>query len=143
MRYIIYCNEKNISTNIKSAISEFDKRLSAYCEIQQIISPTLSFPKDLKENNHSILYLTRGISSYSSVEFAKYINNIALSGKSNLHVVIGFHEQTLNEALINSSIQPEMISLTRISLSNETSMLMFLEQLYRSYTILQGKTYHK
>ena len=143
MRYYIYCNEKKLNTNIQKAIDEFEKRLSAYCETQMIVSNILSFPKDLKENNHCFVYISKSNSTFTSIEFANYIDSVSQSGKSNLHVIIGFEEYTVYEALSALSVVPENISLTKTALSNETLSLMFLEQLYRGYTILQGKTYHK
>lgn len=145
MHYHIYCKEKGISSNYHAAISEFEKRLSAYCNTTLHADTSLSFPKEITPANHHFIYIRNGLSTYSSKEFSECINKLQQSGKSTFHVVIGFTENEFYEALsplANYDI-PLSFSLTRSSLSWKTLTLLFYEQLYRSYTILQGKTYHK
>lgn len=145
MHYHVYCKEKVISENYKAAISEFEKRLSAYCDIHIHESLTLSFSKETSKTNHHFLFLKEGPSTYSSEEFAVFLQDLQLSGKSMVHVIIGFSEEELYEALnaLTDYDVPFYLSLTRCSLSVSTRTLLFYEQLYRGYTILQGKTYHK
>lgn len=92
MYYHIYCNEKVIPQNYRLAISEFEKRLSAYCITTLHAENALSFPKEITPANHHFIYIRNGLSTYSSEEFAEYINKIQQSGKSTFHVVIGFTE---------------------------------------------------
>ena len=145
MKYHIYCNIKTQKDYYADAILEFEKRLSAYCSTDLHISSTLEFPKELNTNNHSFILIRGGISTYSSEEFSQALNDLQHSGKSFVHVVIGFDEYEFYTALSNYQKLPEptKLSLTRNNLSNETLTLLFYEQLYRAYTILQGKTYHK
>ncbi|MDE6760569.1 MAG: 23S rRNA (pseudouridine(1915)-N(3))-methyltransferase RlmH [Lachnospiraceae bacterium] len=145
MHYHIYCKAKTIPSNHKAAIAEFEKRLSAYCSTAFHNSTSLTFPKNLNGSSQYFLFVHNGVSTYSSMEFAKYINEIQLSGKSTIHVIIGYTENELYEALesVTGYHQPVSISFTKNSLSAKTLALLFYEQLYRGYTILQGKTYHK
>ena len=145
MHYHIYCNEKSLSANYVDAIAEFQKRLSAYCETTLHTQTALTFPKDLNSNNHDFIFVHSGHSTYSSEEFADYLNTLLQSGKSTLHIVIGFSETDFYNALgsFTGNSLPTRLSLTNARLSNETQTLLFYEQLYRGYTILQGKTYHK
>lgn len=145
MNYHIYCKEKFISDNYKAAIAEFEKRLSAYCEVSLYISETLSVSKDIAANNHHFIIVTSGKSTYSSEEFSELIKELQLSGKSNVHIFIGYSEVEFYEVF--SSFKdidtPRFLSITASSLPVQTIGLLFCEQLYRAYTILQGKTYHK
>ncbi len=145
MHYHIYCNTKSMNPNHNLAIGEFKKRLSAYCETTLHANTSLMFPKEITTNNHYFLYIQKGISSYTSEQFSDCIKQIQLSGKSIIHVVIGFDETTFYSAMatLTNYDTPLALSLTNSSLSNETKTLLFYEQLYRGYTILQGKTYHK
>ena len=145
MHYHIYCNLKTMDICHQNAIHEFEKRLSAYCNTTLHLTLSLSFPKDTKENNHLFLYISTGPSTYSSEEFADFLKNIQHSRKSFVHIIIGYSESTLYDALkaLPDNISPLTLSLTRSSLSYETITLLFYEQLYRAHTILQGKTYHK
>lgn len=145
MHYHIYCNTKNMPHNHLLALKEFEKRLSAYCETTFHANISLSFPKECNRHNHQFIYIQNGISSYSSEQFANYINTLQLSGKSTTHVIIGYPESVFYEALstVADCDSPAYLSLTNYNLSGKTKTLLFYEQLYRGYTILQGKTYHK
>ena len=145
MRYQIYCNLKTMNIYHHAAIHEFEKRLSAYCSTTLHLSLSLSFPKDTKENNHLFLYISTEPSTYSSEEFAGFLKDIQHSGKSFVHIIIGYSESIFYDALktLPDNISPLTLSLTRTTLSYETITLLFYEQLYRAYTILLGKTYHK
>lgn len=144
MHYHVYCNIKNCSGNYQEAIKEFTKRLSAYCDISYHVGTTLEFPKDCNASNHQFIQIATGSSSYSSEEFAEYIQTLQQSGKSIFHIVVGFSKETFQSAVANfTDCNYEQFSITNSSLPSETVALLFYEQLYRGYTILQGKTYHK
>lgn len=145
MNYHIYCNEKNINTNYILAIEEFKKRLSAYCETSLHVNSTLVLPKDIHAKNHHFIIIQAGISTYSSEQFSSEINALQINGKSTIHVIIGYDDNTCYEQIhqFENCDTPMYMSLSNSALSNETKTLLFYEQLYRAYTILQGKTYHK
>lgn len=70
----------------------------------------------------------------TSVEFAHF-----LKGKDAVDFVIGGPfgvAVEVKEKAIGS------ISLSRMTLTHEMARLLFLEQLYRAFTILKGKEYH-
>lgn len=133
MNYYIYINEKSISNNLTSAMQEYIKRLSAYSNVYLNTSPKLELNRDIDKEGHHVLVIDKGISTDSSESFAEYINGLQLSGISNLHVIIGYGELAAYDR----------ISISAVSLCTETTALIFLEQLYRAYTIIHGKTYHK
>ena len=144
MHYHVYCNIKNCNGNYQDAIKEFTKRLSAYCDITFHPGTTLTFPNDCNANNHQFIRITNGISSYSSEEFAGYIQTLQQSGKSTVHIVIGYSKEIFQNAMTNfTDCKCEYFSITNNSLPSKTITLLLYEQLYRGYTILQGKTYHK
>lgn len=145
MHYHIYCKTKAFDINYQEAVSEFTKRLSAYCDITLHPDNSLQFPKDIKPGNHQFFQVVSGPSTYSSEEFAKKIAMLQQSGKSNIHILIGFTEEECINALstLSGCGFPGRFSLTKCSLPAETLTLLLYEQLYRGYTILQGKTYHK
>lgn len=145
MHYHIYCNLKTMDICHQGAIDEFKKRLTAYCNTTLHTSLSLSFQRDITQSNHLFLFISSGPSTYSSEEFAAFLKDIQFSGKSTVHIIIGYPENTFYDAIstLSDAICPLTLSLTRNSLSIETQTLLFCEQLYRAYTILQGKTYHK
>lgn len=145
MHYHIYCNKKNITTNHSNALKEFEKRLSTYCTVSLHTTDTLAFPKDMHLANHDFIFVKRGQSSYSSTEFSAFINQLQHSGKSTIHIMIGYDIADFYTAIANynTALTPHVLSLSQSTLSNDTLTVLFYEQLYRGYTILQGKTYHK
>lgn len=145
MHYHIYCNSKAFGVNYYNAVSEFTKRLSSYCDTTLHMQNNLQLAREITVNNHMIYQIVPGPSSYSSEEFAKEIHLLQQSGKSNIHILIGFSEAECFHALsqLTDYIQPSRFSITKCNLPTDTLTLLFYEQLYRGYTILQGKTYHK
>lgn len=142
MHYYIYCNQKTVSRHHREAICEFEKRLSAYCNTTLLFSSSLSFSKEILHGNHYFLQNRPGISTYSSEEFAQVIDALQQNGTSNIHILIGYTDEECYAAS-NYSIDIPHFSITRSQFSKETLTLLFYEQLYRGYTILHGKTYHK
>ena len=134
MNCYLYINEKNISGNHSSAIEEFIKRLSPYCKVVLMTNRKRFNPDTVNKSDHAVFIIKKGRSTCSSTELSKQINTMQINGISKLHVLVGY-EDTIENAT------PFCISAA--DLSNKTTALLFLEQLYRAYTIIQGKTYHK
>ncbi len=145
MRYYIHCNQKKLNPHHLSAIEEYAKRLSAYCTTSLILSTSLKLPDSLSGEKHTLILVKAGSSSYTSEEFAEKIGALQLRGVSNVHILVGFTEAQLFEALPPDETLPSYAAMcvSRCSLSDGTCSLLIFEQLYRSYTILSGKTYHK
>lgn len=76
---------------------------------------------------------------FTSREFAGYIDKQMSSGLKRLVFVIGgpygFSDSIYNRA-------DGKISLSRMTFSHEMVRLFFIEQIYRSMTILRGEPYH-
>lgn len=145
MHFHIYCNQKKLSQNHNLAIDEFKKRLSAYCETTLHSTLSLELSSDTSSNNHLFIIVENGCSTFSSEEFARQLNTLQLTGKSTIHVFIGYEDFVCYETLskLADYDTPLHMSISNSSLSSGTKALLFYEQLYRAYTILQGKTYHK
>ncbi|MEZ5070526.1 MAG: 23S rRNA (pseudouridine(1915)-N(3))-methyltransferase RlmH [Bacteroidales bacterium] len=93
--------------------------------------------KKLKDSDHVVLLDERG-SSFDSIAFAEHLNK--LEGRVGQLVFViggpyGFHEQVYRRA-------NEKISLSPLTFSHQLVRVLFLEQLYRAYTILKGEPYH-
>ncbi|MGN0437683.1 MAG: 23S rRNA (pseudouridine(1915)-N(3))-methyltransferase RlmH [Lachnospiraceae bacterium] len=143
MNYYIYCNEKSISKAHKDAMNEYIKRLSSYCKISFHASKKNNLPNNITANNHQIIMIKEGPSDFSSEQFANEIKTMEQSGKSNVHIFIGYQEDVLIDTYQSDNMIIKKQSLSNFSISNQMICILFLEQLYRGYTIIQGKTYHK
>lgn len=143
MHYNVFVNQKNIEENYREAIGEYTKRLSAYCDIRIMEGVNQDILSGCSRDNSHFFCLTRKPSDYDSVEFAKEIDELQRSGKSNVSFFIGFPDEIIYRLREKIGGEIESFSLSNCSLSVETQTVLLVEQLYRGYTILQGKTYHK
>ena len=144
MHYYIYCKEQNITIPQKDAIAEYTKRLSAYCDIHFIPDAKCTVPEHFSISNHQILYIEKNLSSYSSLEFAEQIRKFESGGKSNLHLYIGYPYTEFHKVFADYKDIPVMtMAISNCDLSDCTLSILLYEQIYRGYTIIQGKTYHK
>ncbi|MFH1513700.1 MAG: 23S rRNA (pseudouridine(1915)-N(3))-methyltransferase RlmH [Bacillota bacterium] len=77
---------------------------------------------------------------HASAELAGRINDLFISGKSDIVFVIGgslgLHQSVLNRA-------QERMSMSRLTFPHQLARIMLLEQLYRAAKINAGQRYHK
>jgi 23S rRNA (pseudouridine1915-N3)-methyltransferase len=88
--------------------------------------------------DHKILLDERG-RQLTSPAFAAYIQQVMNRGTKNLGFVIGGPFGFSDEVYARV---PEMISLSSMTFSHQMVRLLFLEQLYRAFTIIRGEPYH-
>ena len=93
--------------------------------------------KRLKPGNYVILLDERG-QQFDSISFAEYLNSLE-GTVSQLDFVIGgpfgFSEEVYKRA-------DALLSLSRLTFSHQLVRVIFMEQLYRAFTILKGEPYH-
>lgn len=94
--------------------------------------------KNIRPADDMILLDERG-KEYTSVEFAKVIQDkISYVGKDIVYVIggaYGFSEAVYRRA-------DSKISLSRMTYSHQMVRAIFIEQLYRAFTIMKGEPYH-
>ena len=94
--------------------------------------------KNIKPTDDVILLDERG-REFSSMEFAKVIQDkISYTGKDIVFIIggaYGFSEVVRQRS--NSKI-----SLSRMTFSHQMVRAIFVEQLYRAFTIMKGEPYH-
>ena len=93
--------------------------------------------KRIKPGDYLILLDERG-KEFHSIGFAEHLNK--LEGRVN-HVIFviggpyGFSEAVYSRA-------NEKFSLSKLTFSHQLIRLLFMEQIYRTFTILKGEPYH-
>ena len=134
---------------------EYGNRLKHYTKFEEIIIPDVKQSGKLNENelkkkegqlilgkienkDHIILLDDKG-KSYSSVEFANFLQQKMNSSLKSLVFVVGgafgFSDEVYQRA--NSKV-----SLSKLTFSHQMIRLIFKEQLYRGFSILRGEKYH-
>ena len=140
---------------ILDGIMEYEKRLSHYCRFEIKVIPDVKNSKamsagvQMQKEGEQILAAIRPSSEvilldergteYTSLEFAKYIDKKAISGKSELTYIIG---GPYGFSLEVKSAATASISLSQLTFSHQIVRLIFMEQLYRAMTIIKGEPYH-
>ncbi len=129
----------------KDAINEYLKRLSKYTKLDIIELEDSDINKEkelilrnIKEKDYIITMEIEG-KQYNSISFAKRINE-QLINNSNIVFIIGgstgIHDDIKN-------ISKEKISFSNMTFPHQLFRVLLLEQIYRSYKIINNETYHK
>ena len=145
----IICIGKLKEKYFRDAVSEYLKRLSKYTKISLIEIPDcsdvdvkscLSKEKDvilrnIKEKDNVVLLDVNGI-EYSSVSFSDFINDelsyiTFIIGSSN-----GFDDEIY-------SLFKKRISFSKMTFPHQLFRVLLLEQIYRSFKIINNEKYHK
>jgi 23S rRNA (pseudouridine1915-N3)-methyltransferase len=87
-----------------------------------------------------IVSLDKDGTLFSSESFAQLISRVMNKGTAYLLFIIG-GTLGLSKAVKNKS--DTVVSLSKMTFTHEMTRLILLEQIYRSFTILKGKKYHK
>ena len=147
----IICIGKIKEQYLKDAINEYLKRISKYTKLEIIELPDYNYDikktieiecdnilKNIKETDYNILLDIEG-NSYNSIEFAKNLDKIR-NINSNINFIIG-GSNGVNDNI--KTIVNERISFSKLTFPHQLFRVILLEQIYRSFKILNNEEYHK
>ncbi len=147
----IICVGSIKETYLKDAIKEYEKRLSKYTKLEIIEVDSLEtndINKNLKEESNNILkYINKKDYIISldikgeeidSIELSKKIENIL--SQNNITFIIG-GSNGLDKSIKNMS--KDMVSFSKLTFPHQLFRVLLLEQIYRSFKILNNESYHK
>jgi 23S rRNA (pseudouridine1915-N3)-methyltransferase len=155
MKITLLAIGKTDDLELQSLILMYTKRLEHYISFSTEIVPDIKNAKNLSEEqqkqlegveilkrttkaDHLILLDEKG-KTYTSVNFAQFLQKKMNSGLKNLIFVIGgpygFSAEVYERA-------DGKISLSSMTFSHQMVRLFFVEQLYRGFTILRNEPYH-
>ena len=141
----IICVGKIKESFYRDAIEEYMKRLSKYHKvvIEEVMDSNMKNEGDfiLKHIHHKDYVVTLEIEGnyLSSVEFADKIDK-TLIHYSNITFVIGGSDG-LDDRIKN--ISNYKLSFSKMTFPHQLFRVILLEQIYRSFKILNNETYHK
>jgi len=92
----------------------------------------------IKKFNYIILLDEKG-KQLSSVEFASKINEITLRSYKKIVFIIGGPYGVTEDIKAKSDF---IISMSKMTFSHQLIRLIFVEQLYRAFTIINNEKYH-
>ena len=154
----IICIGKIKELFFKDAINEYKKRLSKYCNLNILELPDKKIPdksnssiinqiKDIEskdiilhlpKNSYNICLDLKG-KQYSSEELSNKISNLTLTNSSISFIIggsLGFNDEVRN-------ICKESICFSKMTFPHQLIRIFLLEQIYRSFKIINGEEYHK
>ena len=144
---------------LKDAIAEYSKRLSRYCKLEIIEVTDEKTPdhasesvedairskeaeriqKYIKEDAY-IITLEIGGKQLASEELAEKIDKLGIQGVSHIIFIIGGSIGLGREVLSRSDYA---LSSSKMTFPHQLMRVILLEQIYRSYRIINGEPYHK
>lgn len=152
MKFELWLIGRN-ETYASEAMQIFQKRISRYVGFEvkcfesdkKVKSPAIKKTAEAKlvmskmeERDYLIILDERG-KEYSSEKFASLIGSVmAAAGKKVVFLIGGAYG--VDESL--RSRANLIISLSKMTLSHQIARIMFAEQLYRAFTILNHEPYH-
>lgn len=134
---------------------EYQNRLKHYIGFEMLTIPELKNTKSLSETeqkekegelilkqlevNDELVLLDEKGKQLTSVEFSTFISKKMLSSQKRIVFVVGgpygFSTKVYNRS-------NGLISLSKMTFSHQMIRVIFVEQLYRAFTILKGEPYH-
>lgn len=159
MRITIICVGKIKESFYREAVAEYAKRLSKYCKLEILEVADEKTPdkagaaleEQIKQREaerilgkikEDAVVCTLEIQGekYTSEEFAKFIDQTALKGKSHIVFVIG---GSLGLHPMVSSRSDYAVSFSDLTFPHQLMRVILCEQIYRGYRIIHKEPYHK
>ena len=141
---------------LKDGIDEFLKRLTPYTSVEIVELTPIEIrdenltQKALEQEGEKILANIKNDSfvitmeilgkQLSSEDFAQKINEVSMSGISELVFIIG---SSCGLSPIVSKRANFKLSFSKMTFLHQFARLLLVEQIYRAFKILKGETYHK
>lgn len=144
---------------MKEALADYEKRLGPYTPLEIREVKDLPLPKkmsekdeekvleeegrallDLVESRDLVVSLEIGGKSLDSLALADYIRDKQIQGTGTMTFIIGGSLGLSKEVSKRADLK---LSLSSMTLPHNLARLVLLEQVYRSFRIIAGHTYHK
>ncbi len=159
MNITILCVGKIKEAYYREALAEYVKRLSKYCRLNVIEVADEQTPDKASDtevaailkkeeerilskipaNSHVISLAIEG-KSLDSVAFSSLIDDLGISGKSNICFIIGGSLGLSDNVKSRSDM---LLSFSKMTYPHQLMRVILTEQIYRAYRIIKGEPYHK
>ena len=143
---------------LREAVSEYEKRLSGFCKVENINLKEYKLPNDpsdaeiqkalseeaksiisaMGERSYKVIMCVEG-KQYSSEDLAEMLDKAFLRANEICFVIGSSHglsERVKRECDVR-------LSVSALTFPHQLMRVVLFEALYRSFTILAGKKYHK
>lgn len=144
---------------LTDGIQEYAKRLGRYCKLSFYQAADEKTPdkasdamneqikktegdrllKQIREQDYVVALAIDG-KMLDSIELSQLVGRLGVEGKSSVCFVIGGSLGLSQEVLSRADFK---LSFSKMTFPHQLMQLVLLEQIYRSYRILNGEPYHK
>jgi 23S rRNA (pseudouridine1915-N3)-methyltransferase len=155
MKIALLQTGKTSERYLMEGIAIFEERLRKYSAFEILTVPDIRRIHNLPDreqkireggqilrffrNDDYIVILDDKGKEFSTIEFSAWLEKCFMLQKKRILFVIGgawgFSEEVLEKADMS-------LSLSRMTFSHQMVRLLFIEQLYRAFTIMKGEPYH-
>lgn len=127
---------------LQESIQDYSKRISRYSPFEFIETTDEKLEKTLEKFERIYLLDEKG-REYTSVELSQFIEKqLNMSPKNIAFVVGGPFGFTAEVRALAQSRSGAPIALSKMTFPHDLVRVIFLEQLYRAFTILKNEKYH-
>ncbi len=159
MNITIICVGKNKERFYREALEEYVKRLSKYCKLNIIEVADEQTPDGASDAVNQGILMTEGNRilnkipagsyviataiegrTYSSEEFAGFIDELAIKGVSHLCFLIGGSLGLADEVKNRADL---LLSFSKMTYPHGLMRVILAEQVYRAFRIIRNEPYHK
>jgi 23S rRNA (pseudouridine1915-N3)-methyltransferase len=155
MKIVLLQVGKTAERYLTEGTGVFEGRVRKYSSFEIFTIPDIKNPRNMSagelkaregekilqffKNDDYIAILDDKGKEFSTIEFSSWIEKTLMLQKKRLVFVIGGAWGFSNEVYDKADIR---LSLSRLTFSHQMVRLLFLEQLYRAFTVIKGEPYH-
>ncbi len=125
---------------LRDAVKEYEKRLGAYCKLTTLeLKNDAALPSALADKSYKIALCVEG-KQLSSPELSRLVESATVDGQGGITFVIGGADG-LPESV--KAMCAYRLSFSKMTFPHQLMQMILLEQIYRSYRIMNHEPYHK
>ena len=159
MKISIICVGKIKEKFYRMALDEYSKRLSRYCKLEILEVADEKTPDNARDHevelikdkegerilknirrDATVIALAIDGKMLSSEQLADKIRQLGVMGESHIQFIIG-GSLGLSDRVLEAADM--LLSFSKMTFPHQLMRVILLEQVYRSYRIIQGEPYHK
>lgn len=133
---------KTQTKELQDSVLDYSKRISRYTQFEFVDTTDEKLVKTLEKQDRIFLLDEKG-KEYTSIEFSEFLEKQMNAGVKSIAFVVGgpFGFSDEIHALAQSR-SGASIALSKMTFPHDLVRVIFLEQLYRAFTILKNEKYH-
>ena len=142
----ILCVGKIKEDYLKELINDYQKRINIYHKLEiielkdsDIETESKEIIKNINEKDYNILLDIKG-KKYNSIELSELINKTFINGYGTITFIIGASNGVTEEVKKKCNL---LLSFSDLTFPHGLFRGILLEQIYRSFKIINNESYHK